>query len=991
MKRKILKSSIILILLLSHYFTAIYASTTNDISGHWAEKTITAWQNDKKISGYEDNTFRPDNAITRAEFIHLINIMMPSEQNGTIYFKDVSKNDWFYNDVSKAVGNHIIFGFEDNTFRPNEMLTRAQAAVIINNILQIHTTSNITIPIDDNDIPEWSKNAVYAMLNQNFLCGYEDGSFGANRNMTRAETISMLNRIEINSKTNQNINQIQEHNIVTNKDTLTTEKANSIPDYGNYKISEKSEKDNTNTSENKHNQTSENIITITKYNVSEFYGKTINQAVKIELEDTPIELTDIIFTKTVDVICNKQYDITNTLFLKGTTNINHMTTFTPVVIESENNTIKTLISKSEMTIRGNTEIANLQCYDNVTIDDNTIITDTAKIFSNMTSSSNTKINTILLIPNSESHITIKGTVDKLTANEKGNISSIHLEEYAYSDIIIPSFVTVENITLSQNAHCNVTIQNHAELKEFISFSQCLGSTITNYGIAENIIVFDTKTITAENATIEQAILQNIAVISQPSHLHYKEGDTLSFSDISLLLQYQNNITQIVNNIDQFDDYHIKTIPDCHTILTSKYHNQPIKIYSNDIWAYTNLLQIDYKIKNTINKQPLLYLIQQCYEMLQNTTISDTGNEIDFNQYYINETDFHLFENSILLSEQLLSEQSITQAQIEKEYDTLQKALQEFELKRLQKTIPSPTLSVSNTSPQYGADNVIFTIEDMQENINYYYTLDNSEPTTESAEYTTPIILIPPEQTEQTTVHIKAIAVQNGFCSPISEITTTYSAAQVIEDIFISDLETPFIGKQILNTISLENEQQYILESLCWKNGEAISEVFEADTSYTAEIILKSKKPYIFKTDILPTLKGIENTKINSISIDEQHSDNNSICILVQFQSTPPYPTEELARNELEKITIDTLSVIVPYSERENEYYCSQATSESACQLVSEYWDAEFELIFMLPIDSNLTVVSGQFTVTSIIDSSVYAVNENNIDINIDIIPDDEET
>ena len=46
---------------------------------------------------------------------------------------------------------------------------------------------------------------------------------------------------------------------------------------------------------------------------------------------------------------------------------------------------------------------------------------------------------------------------------------------------------------------------------------------------------------------------------------------------------------------------------------------------------------------------------------------------------------------------------------------------------------------------------------------------------------------------------------------------------------------------------------------------------------------------------------------------------------------------------------------------------------------------------MLPIDSNLTVVSGQFTVTSIIDSSVYAVNENNIDINIDIIPDDEET
>ncbi|MEY8321116.1 S-layer homology domain-containing protein [Lachnospiraceae bacterium 46-61] len=997
MKKKIAKplliSILVLILLLSHHSMSVYASTANDISGHWAEKIIISWQKSEKISGYEDNTFRPDNAITRAEFVHLINAMIPSEQNSEIYFKDVSKNDWFYDDISKAVSNHIVFGFEDNTFHPNDMLTRAQAAVMINNILQIHTNSSVIIPTDNNDIPEWSKNAVYAMLNQNFLCGYEDGSFGANRNMTRAETVSMLNRIEINTKvdTNQNINQIQEHNIVINKDISFTEKTNFKSAYEIYESYEQSEKHNTSTSKDKHNQTSENIITITKYNVSEFYGKTINQEVKIELEDTSIELIDVIFTKTVEVISNKQYDMTNTLFLKGTTNINHMTTFTPVTITSENNTIKTLVSKSAIKICGNTEIKNLQCYDNVNIDDSTIVTDTAEIFSNIIVNSNTKINTLLVAPNSESHITIKGIVDKLTASDKGNIASIHLDEYAHSNIIIPPFVIVENITLSQNAYCNIIIHNHAELKEFISFSKCLGSTIINYGIAENIVVFDTKTITAENVIIEQAILQNIAVISQPSNLHYKEGEILSFSDISLLLQYQNNITQIVDDFNKFNDYHIKTIPDCHTILTPKYHNQPIKIYNNDISAYTDLIQIDYKIKNTVNKQPLLHLIQRCYEILQNTAISDTEYEIDFNQYYINEIDFHLFENSILLSEQLLSEQSITQHQIEKEYTTLQKALQEFESKRLQKVVPSPILSVSNISPEYGTDDVTFTIEDVQDNTNYYYTLDNSEPTTESAEYTSPIILLPPEQTEQTTVNIKAIAVQNGFCSPISEITITYSAAQIIEDIFISDLETPFIGKQILNTISLENEQEYTLESLYWKNEEDIVEVFEADTVYTAEIILKSKKPYIFKTDILPILKEIENTKINSILIDEQRSDSNFLYILVHFKATPSYPTEEMAKNELEKITIDTLSVTVPYSERENEQYCSQATSESACQLISEYWNAEFDLIFILPIDYNLTVVSGQFTITSIIDDSVSITNENNIDINIDVMPDDSET
>ena len=46
---------------------------------------------------------------------------------------------------------------------------------------------------------------------------------------------------------------------------------------------------------------------------------------------------------------------------------------------------------------------------------------------------------------------------------------------------------------------------------------------------------------------------------------------------------------------------------------------------------------------------------------------------------------------------------------------------------------------------------------------------------------------------------------------------------------------------------------------------------------------------------------------------------------------------------------------------------------------------------MLPIDYNLTVVSGQFTVTSTIDNSVSATNEYNIDVNIDIMPDDSET
>ena len=76
------------------------------------------------------------------------------------------------------------------------MITRAQSALIISNALQLSDNiTNSILLVDDNDIPVWSKNAVYVMLNAGYISGYEDGSFGANRNMTRAEAISMLDRI----------------------------------------------------------------------------------------------------------------------------------------------------------------------------------------------------------------------------------------------------------------------------------------------------------------------------------------------------------------------------------------------------------------------------------------------------------------------------------------------------------------------------------------------------------------------------------------------------------------------------------------------------------------------------------------------------------------------------------------------------------------------------------------------------------------------------
>ena len=171
-------------------------AAASDINGHWAQTTIEAWQNQGRIGGYEDGTFRPDQPITRAEFVRLLNSAVSTQGSAPISFSDVSPSDWFYNDVAKAVGNNIASGFEDNTFRPGETVTRMQAAVFISNAMNLTSNeSGANGFTDATQLPSWAKGAVGAVVAGGYMSGYPDGSFGGSKGMTRAEAVSTLDRV----------------------------------------------------------------------------------------------------------------------------------------------------------------------------------------------------------------------------------------------------------------------------------------------------------------------------------------------------------------------------------------------------------------------------------------------------------------------------------------------------------------------------------------------------------------------------------------------------------------------------------------------------------------------------------------------------------------------------------------------------------------------------------------------------------------------------
>lgn len=177
-------------------FNAHVLANTDDISGHWAETQIKEWANIGYISGYPDGTFLPDNSITRAEFLTLVNKIFKFENKININFIDVRPDYWAYSEIQKGISAGYVSGDKNGTFRPDDFITRQEAAVIINKLLDnTEITDNKPNFKDAYDIDEWAKNSVDIVYEHGILSGFPNGTYRPKKYMTRAEAVSALKRL----------------------------------------------------------------------------------------------------------------------------------------------------------------------------------------------------------------------------------------------------------------------------------------------------------------------------------------------------------------------------------------------------------------------------------------------------------------------------------------------------------------------------------------------------------------------------------------------------------------------------------------------------------------------------------------------------------------------------------------------------------------------------------------------------------------------------
>lgn len=186
---------VLLVLCIFLAFSGSAAAQPSDISGHWAEKQIADWLSKGLAGGYQDGSFQPDNQITRAEFMTLANRAFSFSSTAPINFIDVNSTDWHAAEVAKAMAAGYISGYEDNTIRPDNEITREEAAAMLVRICKLSTDHfEVLNDFIDADSIQWSKAAVASVVAMGYMNGYPDQTFQPAKPITRAEAISTLDR-----------------------------------------------------------------------------------------------------------------------------------------------------------------------------------------------------------------------------------------------------------------------------------------------------------------------------------------------------------------------------------------------------------------------------------------------------------------------------------------------------------------------------------------------------------------------------------------------------------------------------------------------------------------------------------------------------------------------------------------------------------------------------------------------------------------------------
>ncbi|WP_124114337.1 S-layer homology domain-containing protein [Paenibacillus xylanexedens] len=199
-------SAIINSLTNSTYVLIYHPATFSDVSSHWSRDDVQDLASRLIVQGTGENVFAPDRSITRAEFTAVLlrglGLHAPRSTEAAS-FTDVKTGSWYEDEVQTAVSYGLISGYADDSFRPNSEISRAEALTIVSRAMKLvglaqadasETTSLLSTYSDSAKVQAWAAEPVASAIKQELVQG-ADGKLMSDADISRAQTAAIVKRL----------------------------------------------------------------------------------------------------------------------------------------------------------------------------------------------------------------------------------------------------------------------------------------------------------------------------------------------------------------------------------------------------------------------------------------------------------------------------------------------------------------------------------------------------------------------------------------------------------------------------------------------------------------------------------------------------------------------------------------------------------------------------------------------------------------------------
>ncbi len=181
-----------------NYSAWLLGKPFNDINNHWAQSYIIDLYKKGIVKGLSNNRFEPNKNLTRAEAAALLVKMLGLQnESGAGSFSD-TKGHWGEKQISIAKQYGIFMGYNNNLFYPDKFITREEFAVVADKVLLHPDTVDFSQRIFSDVSPEtntWSNKSIIVLSQNNIISGYPNGTFKPKNLITRAEAVRVVSSL----------------------------------------------------------------------------------------------------------------------------------------------------------------------------------------------------------------------------------------------------------------------------------------------------------------------------------------------------------------------------------------------------------------------------------------------------------------------------------------------------------------------------------------------------------------------------------------------------------------------------------------------------------------------------------------------------------------------------------------------------------------------------------------------------------------------------